>query len=292
MDIRQALAWGREQLSASPTAAGDSRLLLQHVLGVDEPSKLIAHDERELTADELAAYRALVRRAGDQEPVPYLIGEAPFYGLSFRVTPAVLIPRPETELLVKAALDWARERSLRHVVDVGTGSGCIAIVLARHLRQSTKEAAPSVERGPSIEAVDVSEAALQVARENARRHGVERQIRFRHGTLLEAATDRADLVVANLPYIADDEWTALDEGVKWYEPAGALRGGVDGLELIAALLRQARTRLRPQGALFLEIGWRQGEAAADLARSLFPAAHVAVLPDYAGHDRILAVETA
>lgn len=284
MTIQEALTWARRQLQGSPTAAGDARLLLQYVLGV-EHSYLAAHPERFLGKDEEAAFRALVSRAADREPIPYIIGEAPFYGLSYKVTPDVLIPRPETELLVEQAIAWAGEHEARRIVDVGTGSGCIAVTLARRLPQAT------------ILAIDVSAAALTVARENARRHHVagpsaaKGRVAFLQGSLLAPVGRWPHLIVANLPYIMDEEWTAIDDGVKWYEPAGALRGGPDGLDFIRRLLHQARSRLEPGGAIFLEIGWRQGPAARDLAQSVFPAARVTVIPDYGGHDRIITIRT-
>jgi len=159
---------------------------------------------------------------------------------------------------------------------VGTGSGCIAVTLARHL--------PAAE----VVAVDVSADALAVARRNATRHAPGR-VHFVRDDLLAALAPGIDLIAANLPYVAGPEWTALPVGVQSYEPALALDGGPDGLELIRALLPQAVERLRPGGLLLLEIGWRQGEAVAALAREAFPAARVEVRPDFAGHDRVVAV---
>jgi release factor glutamine methyltransferase len=159
----------------------------------------------------------------------------------------VLIPRPETEQLVEMVLDWAGERGAVQIVDVGTGSGCIAVTLAHHLPQA------------SVTAVDLSPAALAVAQENAHRL-TGQPITFLEGSLLSPVAHKVDLIVANLPYIADGEWTMLDDGVKLHEPALALRGGADGLMYIGSLLRQAGDRLNPGGAVFLEIGWQQGTA--------------------------------
>jgi release factor glutamine methyltransferase len=164
------------------------------------------------------------------------------------------------------------------VVDVGTGSGCIAITLARHLADAT------------VIATDISAAALDVAQQNAARHGVAERISFRQGPLLQPLGETPDVIAANLPYVGDDEWTALDGGVKWYEPAVALRGGPTGLELVGHLLQQARSRLARDGALFLEVGWRQGAAAQQLAQEQFPRAQIELLADYAGHDRILVIK--
>ncbi len=242
---------------------------------------MIAYNDQRLTKDQAERYRSFVDRAARGEPIPYLIGRASFCGRDFYVNPAVLIPRPETELLVEAALSWVRKSATDpdalRVVDIGTGSGCIAITLALALP------------GAIIEANDISEAALGVARLNAETHGVGERVHFRHGPLLEIIKGEPDLILANLPYIADHEWTTLDDGVKWYEPDIALRGGADGLELIEQLLNQAARRLAPGGAVFLEIGWRQGPAVQRLAQSAFPPAEVSVLQDLAGHDRIVKI---
>jgi len=275
--IRQAWRDGRAQLLRSPSPALDARLLLAHVLGRDH-AYLVAHDDEALTATQAGAYAHLLARAAADEPIPYLIGHAPFFGQEFAVSPAVLIPRPETEQLVEAALGWARGRGGLRAVDVGTGSGCIAVTLARHL--------PAAE----VIAVDVSAAALAVARGNADWLAPGRVALVR-GDLLAAFGPGLDLIAANLPYVSRPEWTELADGVKSYEPALALDGGADGLDAIRALLPQAAERLRPGGLVLLEIGWRQGSAAAALAQMTFPAARVDVRPDFAGHDRLVAIQT-
>ena len=284
MTIQEALAYGRSQLRhTSHTPQLDARLLLQHILSVSH-TYLIAHDDEQLTAAQAQQYHTLVGRARQKEPIPYLIGQAPFYGLDFLVTPSVLIPRPETEQLVNAALAWAEarhslppDRSLR-IVDVGTGSGCIAVVLARQLPYA------------HVDAVDISAGALAIARQNARRLAPGR-IHFHQGQLLAPIQRQPDLIAANLPYVGDEEWTALDDGVKLYEPVLALKGGFGGLELVQELLQQAMSSLNTGGAIFLEVGWQQGPAARRLAESYFPEAQIEVIPDYAGHDRIVAIKT-
>ena len=278
MNIKTALAEGQAALSHSPTPAVDARLLLGHVLDANH-TYLIAHSEQLLTPDQQTGYRALLQRASQQTPVPYLIGHAPFLDLDFVVTPDVLIPRPETELLVQAALNWAQTRPAARIVDVGTGSGCIAISLALRLPASS-----------IIAAVDVSAAALAVARENAQRHGVEDRITFYQGNLLEPVPWSPDLIIANLPYVTDSEWTMLADGVKWYEPSLALRGGVDGLDIIRELLQQASARLTDCGTILLEIGWQQGPTACQAAAALLPAAHITLHSDYAGHDRLVTIQ--
>ncbi len=275
MNISQAWQHGRTQLPHSPTPKLDARLLLQHLLGVDHAA-LIAHGDDELTADQLTAYEALLRRAEQREPIPYLTGRAPFFDMELAVSPAVLIPRPETEQLVETAVAWANSRHSQHAVDVGTGSGCIAISLARRL--------PACQ----MTAVDLSADALAIARQNAGRYAPGR-IQFHCGSLLEPIATAVDLIVANLPYVTNGEWTMLDDGVKWYEPALALKGGGDGLDLIRPLLQQAITKLTPGGALFLEIGWQQGTAVIELAQKQFPNARITLIQDYAGQDRIVAI---
>jgi release factor glutamine methyltransferase len=277
MTINEALLYGRHQLHQSDSPALDARLLLEHLLQASH-SFLVAHSDQTLTDVQQQQYFRLLERAARREPVAYLTGRAPFYGRDFLVTSAVLIPRPETELLVEAAAAWAAGHLPIHVVDVGTGSGCIAVTLARLLPQAT------------LEATDVSAEAIAVARQNAQSQEVDGRIHFHQGHLLEPIEQQPDLIVANLPYIADDEWTMVDDTVKWYEPAVALRGGPDGLDQIRELLAQATTRLAPAGALFLEIGWRQGHSTQALAQAYFPNAQVQLQADYAGHDRLVVIQ--
>lgn len=278
MEINEAWVFGRKRLAqASLSPDLDSRLLLQFVLKADH-SYLIAHGEETLTPDQDKEYRELVYRALQKEPIPYLTGSAPFYGLEFQVSPDVLIPRPETEQLVELALSWAKDREALEIVDVGTGSGCIAVALAKYLP------------GANITAVDISKKALIIARKNAD-HYVPGRIKFLRGNLLSPRLLPADLIIANLPYITDEEWTQVDDGVKWYEPTLALRGGVEGLDFISELLQQAAPILRVPGAIFLEIGWQQGRAVERLAKKHFPFAAIEVLTDFAGHERIISICT-
>jgi release factor glutamine methyltransferase len=210
--------------------------------------------------------------------VPYLTGARGFYHLNFYVTPDVLIPRPETEHLIEAALVWGRDRAGLRIADVGTGSGAIAITLARHLP------------GSRVWAVDVSAAALDVARNNASRHGVADRIAFVLGDLLEPAItagQRFDLIAANLPYIPSAELDTLE--VVKHEPRLALDGGADGLDVIRRLLDQASRVLADEGLILLECAAGQGERVAALSRAAFPDAAVDVIPDLAGHDRVVRI---
>lgn len=265
---------GQATLRQSPAPALDARLLLAHVLGRDH-AYLIAHGDEALPAEALAAYLQALERAARGEPIPYLTGHAPFMELDFIVSPAVLIPRPETEQLVEMAAEWGRGEI--RIADVGTGSGCIAVSLARRMPRAV------------VVAVDISVAALAVAAANVARHAPGR-VHLVGGELLAAIGPGLDLIVANLPYVAAGEWPTLPIGVKSYEPTLALDGGPDGLSLIQALLPQAATRLRPGGLALLEIGWRQGPAVRELAQAAFPGAGVTLRQDFAGHDRIVAIK--
>lgn len=273
MTIDKALAYGRIQLNQSPTPELDARLLLEAVLGVSH-SYLLVHGDEELTAVSESTLRQDIARAKGNEPIPYILGTAPFFDFELKVTRDVLIPRPETEMLVELAVAWAKERGSVQMVDVGTGSGCIPIAIARRNKVA------------QITAVDISSAALTIAQENGRRLAPNR-INFIEGDLLQPINFPVDLLTANLPYVTNAEWTHLSDGVKLFEPSLALKGGVDGLDLIRRLLNQATTRLNPGGAILLEIGWQQGKTVQQLARTQFPSAQIDVIQDYSGHDRIV-----
>jgi release factor glutamine methyltransferase len=265
----------------------ESRLLLAHVLDCAQ-ERFFSHPEQRLERGQIDHFNSLVERRCNGEPLPYLTGQAEFFGHTFLVDERVLIPRPETELLVERALrdlapNLGRRTTvdgLQSVVDVGTGSGCIAVVLAMQACAA------------HVFAVDISKDALNVAKKNARRHGVAANITFLHSDLLQAVPKPVDLIIANPPYISQKEWHHLPREVKFYEPRAALYGGADGLQIVAELLEQARSWLRSGGSLLMEIGSRQGHSARSLACSAFPDAHVAVLADLAGRDRVLHVQTA
>ena len=280
MNLSEAIDWGKSQLIHSSSPYLDARILLEDVTKSNH-SQIVAHPELELDTEQEHLFRQLIQRAAAGEPIPYITGHAYFAGLQFIVDPTVLIPRPETEILVNAAVDWANsssnhQKTLR-IADIGTGSGCIAIALAVKLREA------------SIVAVDSSKSALQIARKNAELHEVSNQITFLPGNLLDSIQSVPDLIVANLPYIADHEWSLVDDGVKWFEPASALKGGIDGLEMIGRLLKEAKIKLAPGGAIFLEIGWQQGIESRRIAEELFPVDTIEVSADYAGHDRLLSI---
>jgi release factor glutamine methyltransferase len=245
----------------------DAELLLEHVLDCDQ-TELLTHPERLLSVEELKQFDGLVARRLASEPMQYLTGEQEFFGLRFEVSPAVLIPRPETEHLVEAVLQrFAREEAVR-IVDVGTGSGAIAVALAHSLPRSR------------VTAVDLFPAALEVARRNAERHGV--RLILMPSDLL-AAVDRTDFdaVVANPPYIATAE--VLEPQVANYEPHSALYAGPTGLEVYERLIPQAERVLKPGGWLMLEIGYGQSPAIQNLMRGW---AGVTLVNDLQGIPRV------
>ncbi len=267
----------------SDTPLLDAQVLLAHILNKPR-TWLLAHPEVSLTAEQQQAYRQGLARLAAGEPLPYLIGHWEFFGLDFWITSQVLIPRPETELLVEKALAWLdRHPERRQAADVGTGSGCIAISLAVHQ--------PDLQ----LVATDCSPEALQIAHQNAGRHGVSDQIRFQPADLLylpEPANLPVcfDLIAANLPYIPSE--TLKELAVYGREPTLALDGGLDGLDLIHRLLRQAQTLLAPGGLMLLEIEHRQGDPARTLAEASFPTARISIDRDLAGQDRLLVIERA
>ena len=255
--------------STSQYPRRDAELILAHVLGCDQTA-LLTHPERLLSPVEADQFESLLKRRLASEPVQYLIGAQEFFGLLFEVTPDVLIPRPETEHLVEAVLErFDREANLR-IVDVGTGSGAIAIALAHALPRSR------------VTAVDLYPAALEVARRNAQRHGVIDRVTLRQSDLLAAASAAEfDVVVSNPPYIADGE--KLEPQVANYEPRFALYAGPTGLEVYERLIPQARTVLRPYGWLIMEIGYGQRPA---LEALLGGWSEVSFVPDLQGIPRV------
>ena len=264
----------------SDTPLLEAQVLLAHTL--QKPKAwVLAHPEAELSLAEQHDINNYAARRGNGEPLPYLLGHWEFYGLDLLVTPAVLIPRPETELLVERALDWLRRHpACRRAADIGTGSGCIAITLAKHI--------PDLK----VLASDLSPQALDVARQNAARHRVAERITFIQADLLALQgmipTQSCDLIAANLPYIPSTTLEGLP--VSQFEPCLALDGGENGLDLIRRLLHQAPDCLSPHGCLLLEIEAGQGETARGLAQTAFPQGQVTVLADLAGHDRLVVVE--
>jgi release factor glutamine methyltransferase len=259
MNIREALANAVAQLSSEPI--GSPRMaaetLLMHVLGCDR-AHLHAHPERELSGDECARYEEAVARRATGVPLQYITGRQEFYGLDFVVTPAVLIPRPETEHLVEAALDHIRKREeCLRVVDVGTGSGCIILAIAHEARDSNME----------LHATDVSADALEIAAYNAKRLELHDRMRFHQADLLSAFSDQPatlDLVLSNPPYVGTSESDKVQREVREHEPHVAVFGGEHGLDIYRRLIPQANAALKPGGVLMVEIGYSIEEPVREL----------------------------
>jgi release factor glutamine methyltransferase len=259
MTLRQALTAASEILSTNPhlrdTAVRDAELLLLDQLSINR-AQLFINTERELTEEEESFFWQSIHRRAANEPIQYITGKQEFYGLNFHVTPAVLIPRPETEHLVEAILQaLPREESLQ-ILDVGTGSGILAITLALNL--------PSAE----ITAVDISPAAIAVARRNAEAHNVAHRIHLIESDLLgKVPSGRYNAIVSNPPYIPDSDRPNLHPQVRDHEPAAALFAGETGLDIYCRLIPQACNALKSNGLLALEIGQGQRDTIAELLQT-------------------------
>ena len=270
--IRAALTAAAGTLSSSDTPDLDAQVLLAFALKV-ESAWLFAHGDLMLTDSQCQRYASLTGRRAQGEPIAYLIGRKGFYDLELLVTPDVLIPRPETELLLEEALRLMADKPDGAVADIGTGSGALAVTFAAHRPTS------------QVYGLDISEDALKVAQANARRN--DARVRFLQGHLGQALIERGiqlDLLMANLPYIPTADVQRLAVGR--YEPRLALDGGADGLDCIRALLPQIPKLCRPGAHVLLEIGADQGEALVSLIEGRLGAA-CDILQDYAGLDRIV-----
>jgi release factor glutamine methyltransferase len=258
MNLRQALTAAVTELAADPhletAATRDAELLLLHTLQVSRVT-LLAHPNRELTPDQQTFYENNLARRLQHEPIQYITGQQDFYGLTLKVTPAVLIPRPETEHLVEAVLKLLSTDKPLKIADIGTGSGAIAIALAVHL--------PHAE----IAAFDISTEALTVAAANAHEHNVADRIRFLQSDLLSALGHEAetfDAIVSNPPYVPETDRDTLHPQVRNHEPAAALFAGKTGLDVYRRLIPQAFNALKSKGLLALEIGYGQQEPIASM----------------------------
>ncbi len=284
MTLREALRQAEARIASQniPDARIEAELLLMHCLSI-ERAELYARLGDQLPSAVGDDFRVLVERRLRHEPAAYILGRHEFYGIELYVDPRVLIPRPETELLVETALafvEWRFGKELScSIADVGTGSGAIAVALALHLPQAL------------IYATDVSAGAIDVARLNCGRHGVEGRVELLVGDLLEPLSRPVDLIVANLPYVRDADIPQLMPEIGDFEPVGALSGGADGLDEVRRLLARAQDHLLPQGAVMLEIGLGQAEEAVSVAKRHFQGSNVDLLKDFAGIERVLRIVT-
>ena len=280
MNVKETLNITSQELmkTGSPDAKLEAEVLLRHVLKIDRAT-MFSELEENLSEDSVNNIAALVKRRIQREPLAYITGTKEFYGLMFEVSEDVLIPRPETELLVDMVITKAKllKKNEITIVDVGTGSGAIAVSLAVNIPNS------------SVIAVDLSKSALEMADENRRAHGMYSRVKLRLGNLLDPVTDNIDILVSNPPYIRKDRLAFLqDEVLK--EPLMALDGGEDGLTLIKELLSQARDKMASTSVILFEIDSDQGAEAAKISKSYFPLGEVTVLRDLNNDDRAVLIE--
>jgi release factor glutamine methyltransferase len=288
MQIREALKQGIARLDSAsvPSTSLAAELLLIHALGRDR-TWLYTNPEGALDAGDADKYFALIARRAAGEPTQYIVGKQEFWGLEFEVTPAVLIPRPETEHLIEVALERlgaAKRNAELRIADVGTGSGCIAVALAKEF--------PSAQ----ITATDISPAALEIAKRNAARHNVAGRIEFAEADLLHfhhspTTTHRShlfDLITSNPPYIADSDAATLQREVREHEPHAALFAGPTGLEIYARLITQAESHLAPGGLLILELGYGAAESVREMIDARGVWRNIGITDDLAGIPRVLA----
>jgi release factor glutamine methyltransferase len=274
--VLRLLTWCRDyfQTKGIDSPRLDAEVLLAHVLGVDRVGVYLRYDQP-LAAGELEAVRTLVKRRGQREPVAHLVGHKEFFGLSFLVDARVLTPRPETELLVETLLQWPPPDAPRAIGEVGTGTGCIAVALAKQR--------PSW----NIVATDSSPAALAVAETNAQRHEVTDRVRLVHADLFGELSGPFDAVVSNPPYVPTAECLAAMPEVSQFEPRAALDGGPDGLAIVRRLIAESPRVLRGGGLLALECGHDQAEQIVALLRTGGVWDQVGARRDLAGIKRVV-----
>ena len=258
----------------------EAELLLGHVLAMSK-TQLYTEPEKVLTSTEISQLQSLIQRRLNHEPTAYILGHCEFYGIDLYLDRHTFIPRPETELLVEQAVEFAHRISQPGkritIADIGTGCGAITVSLAIALPQA------------KIYATDISVRALQVAEMNCRRHAVGGQVKLLQGDLLEPLSQPVDMIVANLPYIKDCEFKDLSPEIADYEPTSALAGGLGGLDKIQLMLGQLPGNLNYGGWLFLEIGKGQGREAVSLIEGYFPQASIELITDLGGIERVLRV---
>jgi len=276
MTVKQTLARAREELTVGDIedASLEAELLLRDALKISRTQLYLALD-RQLRPEQKEAYWQRIERRLNHEPSAYITGHREFYGLDFYVDSSVLIPRPESELLVETALELARNHTLSTIAEVGTGCGAIAVSLALSLPHSR------------IYATDISPPTLKIAQTNCRRHRVEDRVRLLCGDMLDPLPEPVDLVVANLPYVRESELLRVNPAD--FEPGLALNGGSDGLEKIRRLCLQVSNQLRPPACLLLEIGEGQGEILTAFLQGLSPSAQIEIFPDLRGIDRVVSL---
>ena len=256
-----------------------AELLLSYVLGLKR-IELYTQFDKVVTKEQLDGVRELVERASQNEPIAYIVGRTEFYSLELEVTPDCMIPRPETELLVGRAIEFLRTRGGKQLVcDLCTGSGCVAVAIAKNYA------------GAEIIATDISDAALRIASRNVEKHGLNDRVKLLCGDLFEPIVPeldvgRFDLIVCNPPYVSTAEFERLAKNVRDYEPKSALFGGDDGLDICRRVIEEAERFLKADAALMLEVGYRQGPAVKELLAEKGCFGQIAIEKDFQDNDRI------
>jgi release factor glutamine methyltransferase len=272
VNCRQSLAWARKTLEDShiENSSLEGEILVRFVLGIDRAS-LFSNLDQELTKEQSELLTNLLNRRQSGEPSAYITGHREFYGLDFKVDKRVLIPRPETELLVEKTIDYCLENNYSTIADIGTGSGCVAISLGKNLPEVT------------IYAVDYSLPALEMAEKNITAHGLEKRIIRLWGNLLEPLHEPVDIITANLPYVKRQEVNSQ------HEPEISLDGGIDGLDKIKELIVQVPGKLKKNGMLILEAGQGQAEEVKTILHKAFPKSMVESSKDLADIERVVSL---
>lgn len=307
MTIKQALAWATKILSRKKISspAPDAEVLLAFV--IKKPKEyLFAHPEKKLTNLKLKTYKLYINRRTRHEPVAYITHHKEFYGLDFYVDKNVLIPRPETEILVEEAINLYRKQKIDNrkqttFIDIGTGSGAIIVSLTKKIFDCHPEALEGDNR-IFFYATDTSSPALKIAQQNAERNNVANKIKFFQGDLLEPVLKnkssilnlKSSIILANLPYLTTREWQNTPPEIKRYEPRQALDGGPDGLKYYRGLFKQLNdlcpSAQHPRLSVLLEIGYKQARTIKKLARKYLPEYEIEIKKDLAGFDRIAIIK--
>ena len=281
--IQKLLNWTTEYLTEkgieSPRLSAE--LLLSHTVGITR-IELYTQFDRSVPPEQLDILRDIVKRAGQNEPIAYLVGRTEFYSLQIDVTPDCMVPRPETELLVERAIEFLRTRrtGTQYICDLCTGSGCIAVAIAENFSNAR------------IIATDICDAALAVAAGNIKKHQLSDRITLLCGDLFDPVisgldVNEFDLILSNPPYVSTAEYENLDKNVKDYEPKKALFAGVDGLDVYSRIIEKAGQFLKHDGALMMEIGYAQGPAVKELLEKTGEYAEIKIEKDFHNNDRIV-----
>jgi release factor glutamine methyltransferase len=283
--IQKLLNWINEYLTnkgiESPRLSAE--ILLSGVLGLKR-IELYTQFDKTVAAEQLDKLRDLVRRAGQQEPVAYLVGKTEFYSMELNITSACMIPRPETELLVERAIEFLRTRhGTQFVCDLCTGSGCIAVAIGKNFPDAR------------IIATDICDEALAIADENIKKHQLKNKITLLCGDLFDPIisgldVEKFDLIVCNPPYVSSAEYEKLDKNVKDYEPRKALFAGIDGLDIYRRIIEKADEFLKPDAALMMEIGYAQGPAVKELLEQTGVYNEIKIEKDFHKNDRIVSTK--